>query len=42
MGIHHQTVRLWLRRCNEPDIPGLEDRPPPAGRPRTRPRSWAR
>lgn len=27
LGIHHQTVRLWLRRFNKQGIPGLEDRP---------------
>lgn len=33
MGLHHQTVRMWLKRFNEAGLAGLEDDPRPGRQP---------
>ena len=37
MGVHPQTVRRWLQRCNEQGVEGLEDRPRPGRTPTSTP-----
>ena len=33
LGVHEQTVRCWLTRCNAQGMEGLEDRPRPGRTP---------